>query len=122
MNNLNRTEEKKLKRAQRRERKKYFSIIMLCIIFFVSMIYATDISTSKMMQKSDNKYAIYAKYEKNGIVRIDIAGETIRLSVEPLADLLRNLYEHCISLIHANTAFYSNMLFLWLSYIKKCIQ
>lgn len=99
MNNLNRTEEKKLKKMQRREREKHFMLIIFCILLFISMIYITDISTSKMMQKSDDKYAIYAKYENSGTVRIDIAGRTIRIYIEPLIDLLRNLYKHYISFV-----------------------
>lgn len=109
MNNLNRTEEKKLKKMQRRERGKHFIIIMFCIVLFISMIYITDASTSKMMQKSDDKYAIYVKYEKNGTIRIDIAGETIRFYLKPLFDLLKSFYKQYISFVHVCIAFYSHM-------------
>lgn len=108
MNNLNRTEEKKLKKMQRKERKKYFILIIFCIFLFISMIYITDISTSKMMQKSDGKYAIYAKYENDGIIRIDIAGQTIRLYAEPIINLLKNMYKHYISFIRIIKDLYSN--------------
>lgn len=92
---------------QRREREKHFVLIIFCILLFISMIHITDISTSKMMQKSDDKYAIYAKYENGGIIRIDIAGKTIRLYVEPMINLLRDLYKHYISFIDfQDTIFY----------------
>lgn len=90
---MNRTEEKKMQKKRRREKKKHFIIILLCLIFFIFMIYITDVSTSKMMQKSDDKYAVYAKYENNGIIRVDMAGETIQLYLDPLVNVLKTVTE-----------------------------
>ncbi len=56
------------------------------------MIYITDVSTSKMVQKSDDKHAIYIKCEKDDILRIDLVGETIRLYTQPLKNLLKSLF------------------------------
>lgn len=96
---MNRTEEKKLKKIYRRQKRKQFIIILSCVIFFICMIYITDISTSKMLQKNDNKYAVYAKLEKDGIVRFDIAGKTIELYIKPFIDLLKNMYYTLINYI-----------------------
>ena len=53
------------------------------------MIYVTDVSTAKMMQKSDDKYAVYAKYQNDGTIRVDMVGETIELYVDPLVNALK---------------------------------
>lgn len=92
MKNLNRIEEKRLKKDNFKEKRKRVAIVLICLIFFICMIYVTDTATSKMLQKSDNKYAIYVKVEKDGIMRLDLAGKTVELYISPIIETLRNIY------------------------------
>lgn len=89
---LNRIEEKRLKREIYKEKSKRIAIILICFIFFMSMIYITDTTTSRMLQKSDNKYAFYIRMEKDGVVRLDIAGKTFELYINPIVETFKSLY------------------------------
>ena len=89
---MNRIEEKRLKKEHFKEKRKRAAIVLICLIFFICMIYITDTATSKMLQKSDNKYAIYVKVEKDGIIRLDLAGKTVELYISPFIQTLKNIY------------------------------
>ncbi|MCK9216352.1 MAG: hypothetical protein M0P77_00295 [Firmicutes bacterium] len=97
---MGRIEEKKQKKAKRKIKRKQFLTIFLCIVFFLCMVNIVDNATSKMMQKSDDTHAVYAKYEDNGILRLDIAGNTFRLYVKPIIDILHTSYNNLISYFH----------------------
>lgn len=89
---LNRIEEKKLKKEIIKEKSKRTAIILICLVFFIGMIYITDTATSRMLQKSDDKHAFYINMKEDGIIRMDIAGKTLELYINPVIDVLKGLY------------------------------
>lgn len=89
---MNRTEEKRFKKEVFREKSKHIAIILICIVLFMSMIYITDTATSRMLQKSDDKYAFYVGMKKEGVIRLDIAGETIEIYIRPIIKTIKGLY------------------------------
>ena len=97
---MGRIEEKKQKKAKRRLKRKQFLTIFLCFMLFLCMVNIVDDATSKMMQKSDDTHAVYTKYEDNGMLRFDIAGNTFRLYVKPIIDILHTSYHNLISYFH----------------------
>lgn len=97
---MNKTEDKRIRKNRRKERQKNTAVVLLCIIFFISMIYITDIATSKMLQKNDDKYAIYAKLDKGEIFRLDIAGRTFNIYIKPFIDFLKSTYYKALQFTH----------------------
>ena len=86
MKDLSRTEEKIIRRNKRRKKIRHFSILLLCLFFFLAILYIADVSTSKMLKKDDDKHAIYAKYQEDGFIRVDMAGKTVRLYIVPILE------------------------------------
>ncbi len=88
---LKRSEIKKTKKAGLKQKRRKFFLVLLCFLFFICAIYVTDMATSKMLQKNDNKHAVYMKIDE-GVIRLDIAGKTIELYIKPVLDLAKNIY------------------------------
>lgn len=81
---MNRTEEKLIKKQVRKKRARCMAILLMCFVFFMSMIYVTDIKTSEMMVKKDGRHAVFLDIENKTQMRIDIAGETFKFNIEYL--------------------------------------
>jgi hypothetical protein len=63
-------EEKKSFRAKL----KHTTIVVLCILFALSTIYAVDISTYKLLNNDKDLYALRVTTEEGDKLRVDIAG------------------------------------------------
>lgn len=81
---MNRTEEKLFRKKERTKKIKNIWMLILCLIFFLTMLYIADIRTSALVSKKDGSYAFLLKIENNKFLRIDIAGETYRFNIESL--------------------------------------
>lgn len=81
---MNRTEEKLLRKKERTKKIKNIWMLILCLIFFLTMLYIADIRTSALVSKKDGSYAFLLKIENDKYLRIDIAGETYRFNIENL--------------------------------------
>jgi hypothetical protein len=58
-----------------RTKLKRMLLVMLCLFFAYSAIYAADVSNKAMSNlKNDDRYALRASMEKNDMLRIDVAG------------------------------------------------
>lgn len=89
MKDLTRSEKRILRKKRRKEKVLKFFAIIFCIVFFITILYIADISSARMTLKNDEKYAIYAKYQGEGILRVDIAGKSIRLVIKPIIDFFK---------------------------------
>lgn len=79
---MNRTEEKLLKKQMKKKRARCIAILFMCFVFFMTMIYITDIKTSEMMIKKDGRHAVFLDIENKTDMRIDIAGETFKFNIQ----------------------------------------
>jgi len=87
---MNRTEEKLLKKQQRKNRIKHAWVLLMCFVLFIAMIYITDMRTSDLVSKKDGKHALFLNIENQTDVRIDIAGETYKFNIEHIAKTISN--------------------------------
>jgi len=87
---MNRTEEKLLKKQQRKNRIKHAWVLLMCFVLFITMIYITDMRTSDLVSKKDGKHALFLNIENQTDVRIDIAGETYKINIEHIAKTISN--------------------------------
>ncbi|MDD2480526.1 MAG: hypothetical protein PHC44_01245 [Lutispora sp.] len=87
---MNRTEEKLLKKKIKKKKARDITILFMCFIFFLVMIYITDIKTSEMMVKNDGKYAVFLNIENETDIRIDIAGETFKFNIEYIIESIND--------------------------------
>ena len=88
---MNRTEEKLLKKQQRRNRIRNAWALIMCFVLFITMIYITDMRTSDLVSKKDGKHALFLDIENQTDVRIDIAGETYKFNIEHITKVISNV-------------------------------
>jgi len=88
---LNRTEEKLLKKQQKRNRIRNAWVLLMCFVLFITMIYVTDMRTSDLVSKKDGKHALFLNIENQKDVRIDIAGETYKFDIEYITKTISNI-------------------------------
>lgn len=89
---MNRTEEKLLKRKQRKKNFRNLCMLIVCFMLFITMIYVTDIKTSNLVSKKDGKHAVFINLENDTNLRIDIAGETFRFNIEKISEAVSSAF------------------------------
>jgi hypothetical protein len=77
-----RSEATKREKAFFRTKLKHTAIIVLCIFFAISTIYAVDISTYKLKENKYDQYALRVTRASENIMRIDIVGNKYNVDIE----------------------------------------
>lgn len=65
-----------------RKKLKHTAILMLCIFFALSTIYAVDISTYKLSQNNNDQYAMRVTMQGENSLRIDLAGNRYDFNIQ----------------------------------------
>ncbi len=73
---------------------KHISIVVLCILFALSTIYAVDISTYKLISNDQDRYALRVIREGDDKLRVDIAGSRTDIDVQSAKSMLGWLTEN----------------------------
>lgn len=77
-----RSEANKETKTRFRKKLRKIAIIMFCLFFAYSAIYAADVSTKKMLKKeTENRYALRVSLENSEMLRLDLAGGKYYLDV-----------------------------------------
>ena len=58
------------------------AIVVLCIMFALSTVYAVDISTYKLVNNDKDQYAMRVTSQNDNLVRIDVAGRRYDVNVQ----------------------------------------
>ncbi|MGB7604351.1 MAG: hypothetical protein WBL93_02625 [Lutisporaceae bacterium] len=67
-------------------------IVVFCLLFAYSAIYAADVSTKRMLKKeTENRYAMRVSLENEEMLRIDLAGTKHYLDVGDIMLYLNKL-------------------------------
>lgn len=83
-----------------RTKLKRTAIVVLCLLFAYSAIYAADISTKRMLKKeTENRYAIRVSLENKEMLRIDMAGAKHYLDVGDIILYLNKLSDKAKEII-----------------------
>jgi hypothetical protein len=61
---------------------KHTALVVLCILFALSTIYAVDISTFKLKENQKDQYAMRITMPNENTVRVDLAGEQYRFNIQ----------------------------------------
>jgi hypothetical protein len=67
-----------------RTKLKHTAIVVLCIMFALSTIYAVDISTYKLANNDKDQYAMRVTSQSDSIVRIDVVGKRYDVDIQNL--------------------------------------
>ena len=78
------------KRSESNKKEKVFfrtklihtAIIVLCIFFTFSTIYAVDISTYKLKENEHNQYAMRVSRANENLLRVDFVGKKYHVNIE----------------------------------------
>lgn len=76
-----------------RTKLKHTTIVVLCIIFALSTIYAVDIATYKAADNGKGQYAMRVSSQDENILRIDIAGKRYDVDLQNLKSYTGKLTE-----------------------------
>ncbi|MDF2592793.1 MAG: hypothetical protein K0S75_2259 [Clostridia bacterium] len=77
-----RSESTKREKVFFRTKLKHTAIVVLCIFFALSTIYAVDISTYKLKENEYDQYAFRVTRASENIMRIDIVGNKYNLDIQ----------------------------------------
>lgn len=61
---------------------KHTAIVVLCIFFALSTIYAVDIATFKLKENQKDQYAMRVTRPSENIVRVDLVGEQYNFDIQ----------------------------------------
>ena len=70
-----RSEATKQEKAYFRTKLKHTAMVVLCIFFALTTIYAVDIATYKLSQNEKDQYAMRVSQSDENTMRVDIAGK-----------------------------------------------
>jgi hypothetical protein len=79
-----RIEQKKQRSAEIKHKLLKVCAVFFCIALLVFFISVTDMSTRRMIMCNDDKYALAVSFQKDNLLRLDLAGEKILLNIEPV--------------------------------------
>jgi hypothetical protein len=65
-----------------RTKLKHTAIVVLCILFALSTIYAVDISTYKLKENEYDQYALRVTRENENTLRVDFVGDKYHVDIE----------------------------------------
>lgn len=83
-----------------RTKLKRTAIVVFCLLFAYSAIYAADISTKRMLKKeTENRYAIRISLDNKEMLRIDLAGAKHYLDVGDIILYLNKLSDKAKEII-----------------------
>lgn len=67
-----------------RTKLKHTAIVVLCVMFALSTIYAVDISTYKLIENEKDRYAMRISPQGDHMLRIDVAGNRYDVNAQSL--------------------------------------
>jgi hypothetical protein len=77
-----RSESTKQEKVFFRMKLKHTAIVVLCIFFAFSTIYAVDISTYKLKENEHDQYALRVARASENILRVDFVGNKYNFDIE----------------------------------------
>jgi len=70
------------------------AVVVFCLLFAYSAIYAADVTTKKMLKKeTENRYAMKVSLENDEMLRLDLAGTKHYLDVGDIIQYLNKISE-----------------------------
>lgn len=79
-----RSESTKREKVFFRTKLKHTAIVVLCIFFALSTIYAVDISTYKLKENEYDQYALRVTRANENTIRVDIVGNKYNVDIQKM--------------------------------------
>ena len=94
-----RSESTKREKVFFRTKLKHTAIVVLCIFFALSTIYAVDISTYKLKENEFDQYAIRVTRASEDVMRVDFVGKKYNVNIQRMRVYTGKLTERTKALI-----------------------
>jgi len=94
-----RSEATKQEKVFFRTKLKHTAIVVLCIFFALSTIYAVDISTYKLKENEYDQYALRVIRESENTLRVDFVGSKYHVDIENIRGFASKLTEKAKALL-----------------------
>lgn len=94
-----RNESTKREKVFFRVKLKHTAIVVLCIFFAITTIYAVDISTYKLKENENDQYAIRISRASENIMRVDFVGNKYNVDIQRMRVYTGKLTEKAKALI-----------------------